>query len=73
MNWKPFLPICLAALIWAGTGGCRHSADIQHTAEVKPIKIEPIHITLDINVKVQKELDDFFGDIDAASDTMQSE
>ncbi len=30
-------------------------------------RIEPIHITLDVNLKVQRELDDFFGDLDAAS------
>ncbi len=55
-----------AVVLWAAlSGGCKH------TAEVKPIKIEPIHITLDVNVKVDQELDDFFGDIDAASDTMQ--
>lgn len=29
-------------------------------------RIEPIHITLDVNLKVQRELDDF-GDLDAAS------
>ena len=26
---------------------------------------EPIHITVDVNVRVQKELNDFFKDIDA--------
>ncbi len=30
-------------------------------------RIEPIHITLDVNLKVQRELDDFFGDLDAVS------
>jgi hypothetical protein len=28
----------------------------------------PIHITIDVNVKVQKDLEDFFGDIDQARD-----
>ena len=34
--------------------------------------IEPIHMTLDVNLKVQlqKELADAFGDIDAASTTV---
>jgi hypothetical protein len=34
--------------------------------------IEPIHMTLDVNLKVQlqKELADAFGDIDAASSTV---
>ena len=29
-------------------------------------EIKPIHITMDINLKVDKELDDFFGDLDEA-------
>lgn len=32
-------------------------------------KIEPIHITVDVNLKIQKELDNFFADLDAASQT----
>ncbi len=29
------------------------------------VKMDPIHITMDVNVKVDKELDSFFGDLDA--------
>ena len=72
MSRKYLLLVGLAALGAVIFAGCKHSAEIKHTADIKPIKIEPIHITLDINVKVQKELDNFFGDIDAASDTMQT-
>lgn len=36
----------------------------QHAIEVAPVEIKPIHITIDINIKVDKALDDFFGDID---------
>lgn len=32
----------------------------QHTVEVKPIKVEPIHITVDVNLKIDRQLDDFF-------------
>lgn len=28
------------------------------------VEVKPIHITIDINLKVDKALDDFFGDID---------
>jgi hypothetical protein len=31
----------------------------------EPVEVKPIHITLDINVKVDRELDSFFEDIDA--------
>lgn len=36
----------------------------RHEVEMKPVEIKPIHITIDVNVKVDKALDDFFGDID---------
>ena len=38
----------------------------QHKVEVAPVEIKPIHITIDVNIKVDKALDDFFGDIDDA-------
>ena len=31
------------------------------------VKVDPIHITMDVNVRMEKELDSFFGDIDAAA------
>ena len=34
------------------------------TAKTEPIEVKPIHITVDVNVKVDKALDDFFGDLD---------
>jgi hypothetical protein len=37
----------------------------QHRVEVAPVEVKPIHITIDVNVKVDRALDDFFGDIDA--------
>ncbi|PID74366.1 MAG: hypothetical protein CSB32_01210 [Desulfobacterales bacterium] len=43
-------------------GACtRHEVDIQ------PVEIKPIHITIDVNVKVDRALDDFFGDLDEAT------
>ena len=32
--------------------------------KTEPIEVKPIHITVDVNVKVDKALDDFFGDLD---------
>lgn len=40
------------------------SACTRHEVEIKPVEIKPIHITIDINVKVDRALDDFFGDLD---------
>ncbi len=45
------------------------SACTRHEVEVKPVEIKPIHITIDINVKIDKELDDFFGDLDETQTT----
>lgn len=40
------------------------------------VKLEPVevkvHATLDVNVKVDKALDDFFGDLDKKSATIQT-
>lgn len=40
----------------------------QHKVEVQtaPLEVKPIHITIDVNIKVDRALDDFFGDLDAA-------
>ena len=35
-----------------------------------PIEVKPIHITVDVNVRVDKALDDFFGDLDKKSATI---
>lgn len=42
------------------------AACTKHEVDVKPVEIKPIHITIDINVKVDRALDDFFGDLDKA-------
>jgi len=41
--------------------GCRtrHEVTSRHEIEIKPM-----HITIDVNIKVDKALDDFFDDID---------
>ena len=44
----------LPAIICIGIGGCTHKI------KVDPIKVEPIHVTLDVNLKVDRELDTFF-------------
>ncbi len=36
------------------------------------VELKPIHIIVDVNVKVDKALGDFFGDLDKKSATIQS-
>ena len=62
---KPNL-ILLIALFVLITAGCT-----QHKVEVAPVEVKPIHITIDVNVKVDRALDDFFGDIDAAEEKIK--
>lgn len=40
------------------------TACTSHKVEIQPLEIKPIHITIDVNVKVDRALDDFFGDLD---------
>ena len=60
MKFRPLLPTLLLAL---SAAGCLH-------VKTDPIEVKPIHITVDVNVKVDKALDDFFGDLDKKSSTI---
>ena len=53
--------VCAAALLFLA--GCVH-------VKTDPIEVKPIHITVDVNVRVDKALDDFFGDLDKKSTTI---
>jgi len=56
----------LAAIFFLAAHGCT-----QHKVEVAPVEIKPIHITIDVNVKVDKALDDFFSDVDQAEEKIE--
>lgn len=43
----------------------------RHEIQVAPVEIKPIHITIDVNIKVDRALDDFFGDLDKKAATGQ--
>ena len=55
--------LLLAALLFPILQSCT-----THKVEVAPVEIKPIHITIDVNVKVEKALEDFFGEIDNAEE-----
>ncbi len=55
-----------AAILPLLLGGCLN-------IKTAPIEVKPIHITVDVNVKVEKALDDFFGDLDKKSTTIERE
>ena len=54
------LPLLLLFPAMFALGGCLN-------LKTEAIEVKPIHITVDVNVKVDKALDDFFGDIDKKS------
>ena len=57
----PFLLIMIA--------GCtQHKVETKSQVEVAPVEVKPIHITIDVNIKVDRALDDFFSDIDESAE-----
>ncbi len=52
----------LLSLMFCGCMETKH--EIKTESTVAPIEIKPIQIAIDINVKVDQALDDFFGDLD---------
>jgi hypothetical protein len=60
MHRRLFLFAALVPLL----GGCLN-------VKTEPIEVKPIHITVDVNVRVERALDDFFGDLDEKSSTIE--
>ena len=54
--------LCIAVFGVAVSGCLRVKTD--------PVQVEPIHITVDVNVRLERELEDFFGEIDEADPTL---
>lgn len=69
MNKLKVIAMCVALPLF---GGCysSHKVEMKSTHEIKPLEIKPIHIKIDINVKVDRALDDFFGDLDKKSEKL---
>ncbi len=58
MRWAGLATMALAAWI----SGCT-----SHHVTVDPIEVKPIQITVDVNLKVDRELDEFFDFEDEAA------
>jgi hypothetical protein len=61
MHRRLFLSTAFVPLL---LGGCLN-------VKTEPIEVKPIHITVDVNVRVERALDDFFGDLDEKSTTIE--
>ena len=58
----------ISILLLLMTVGCtKHQVETKSQVEVAPVEIKPIHITIDVNIRVDKALDDFFSDIDESA------
>jgi hypothetical protein len=64
---RKWIIILSVSLITLGPLACQ----MKHTVEIAPVEVKPIHITIDVNVRIDRALDDFFGDIDKAKDNIQ--
>ncbi|MCG2746507.1 MAG: YnbE family lipoprotein [Desulfobulbaceae bacterium] len=60
---KTMLVITSLFLLCACT---KHEIQSRNEVQIAPVEIKPIHITIDINIKVDRALDNFFDDIDKA-------
>ena len=61
--------LCTASLLLLllGLGCTKHEVETKSQVEVAPVEIKPIHITIDVNIRVDRALDDFFSDIDESA------
>jgi hypothetical protein len=58
----------MSILLLLMTLGCtKHQVETKSQVEVAPVEIKPIHITIDVNIRIDKALDDFFSDIDESA------
>ena len=65
--------LCTASilLLLIASGCTKHEVETRSQVQIAPVEVKPIHITIDVNVKVDRALDDFFGDLDKASTTAE--
>ena len=56
------ISLLLVAWVFFGAG-----CNTRHEVAVEPMEVKPIHITIDVNIRVDRALDDFFDEIDDVS------
>ncbi|MFC1843600.1 hypothetical protein ACFLZ5_02280 [Thermodesulfobacteriota bacterium] len=64
MKFSGILSVLLLLML---LGCTKHEVETRSQVEVAPVEIKPIHITIDVNIKVDRALDDFFSDIDESA------
>ena len=65
--------VCMALAVLASClSSCARVKIEPEPIKIEPIEVKPIHITVDINIKVDRELDDFFSfedEVEVPADT----
>jgi len=69
MKKQTYLLIPFLLLMMAGC--TQHKVETKSQVEVAPVEIKPIHITIDVNIKVDRALDDFFSDLDESAEEIK--
>ena len=64
---KKLLGLCAIFLLLMPLACTRHEVETRSKAELAPVEVKPIHITIDVNIRVDRALDDFFSDIDESA------
>lgn len=63
-----FVAFMTAVALWLLSCQTKHQVETVHKIEVAPM-----HITIDVNVKVDQALDNFFSDLDQVEEKMAPE
>ena len=66
-DMNKLVKIILILFLFMPLGCTKHTVETKSQVDLAPVEIKPIHITIDINIKVDRALDDFFSDIDESA------
>ncbi len=61
---KKIISTVSIVMLLTAVGCTKHQVETRSQVEVAPVEVKPIHITIDVNIRVDRALDDFFSDID---------
>ena len=68
---KKLIYLLIPFLLLMMAGCTQHKVETKSQVEVAPVEIKPIHITIDVNIKVDRALDDFFSDLDESAEEIK--
>jgi hypothetical protein len=73
-SWRQAACLCLIGILLVLATGCtKHVVESRSQVELAPVELKPIHITIDVNVRVDRALDNFFAELDESKDEIRQE